>query len=581
MLPCTSVRTPVALYFVALCVRLAFLALFPDPAYPDSYYYSDVARAIATGHGMNVDFVWIFAEVGGRLPIDAHLPIPSNAHWMPLASFVQVPFLALFGGSQFAAGLPFALFGALVAPLTWAIAREAGARPIVAVGAGLLAASPAASAVFFSQPDNFGLYQPLVAGALFLTARALKRRRPWEFALAGLLVGVATLARNDGVLVGATVGLAFLWDRWRAWRAGRASAQVIAGGGRPFVATAGPMIPLWAAVACFGLFVLAVAPWFARQLSVFGSLLPSSQSGRVLYIRDIAEWNSITTPSTLDYLLGQGIGPLLMSRLGGLVAAIEIYSVLVGSVFLVPFLVIGAWLRRRSIDFGPFFVYAFILFAFSAIVSAVHVPGGTFIHSAVALAPHSYVLALEGVVAVVAWIARRRRAWNETSAVKAFVSGAVAFAIATSAVYGLLVVRGWDAVRQQRITVAHELTALGAAPADRVMSIDAGGYRYWTGHGGVVTPDDPIDTIRDVARAYDIRWLVLERREIVRSLAPVLKGGPRPDWIGPAAFTQAALTTDPELAPYPAVAIYPVCFDPSDLRCTAVAGGGRAAMAAP
>ena len=287
MLPCTVVRTPVALYLVALAVRVAFLALFPDPAYPDSSYYADVAHAINAGHGLNVDFVWIFAEVGGRLPADAHLPIPSNAHWMPLASFVQVPFLALFGGSQFAAGLPFALFGALAAPLTWAIAREAGARPVVGVAAGLLAASPAASAVFFSQPDNFGFFQPLVAGALLITARALKRHRPWEFALAGLLVGLATLARNDGVLVGATVGLAFAWDRWRAWRAGRATGRIVAAGGRPFVAATGPTIPVWAAVACFGLFVLVVAPWFARQLSVFGSLLPSSQSGRVLYIRDI------------------------------------------------------------------------------------------------------------------------------------------------------------------------------------------------------------------------------------------------------------------------------------------------------
>ena len=557
---------------MALAVRVAFLALFPDPAYPDSYYYTDVARSITGGHGFTIDFVWIFAEVGGRLPLDAHLPIPSNAHWMPLAALVQVPFLALFGGSQFAAGLPFALVGAIAAPITWAIAREAGARPIVQLGAGLLAASPAASAVFFSQPDNFGLYQPLVAGALLFTARALKRHRPWEFVLAGLLVGLATLARNDGVLVGATVGLAFLWDRSRAWRAARATRRIVAGGGRPFVIPTGTAIPYWAAAACLGLFLLVVAPWFARQLSVFGSLLPSSQSGRVLYIREIAEWNSITTPTTLDYLLGQGIGPLVLSRLGGLVAGIEIYSVLVGSVFLVPFLVIGAWMRRRSVDFGPFFVYALILFAFSSIVSAVHVPGGTFIHSAVALAPHTYVLAVWGVVGLVGWIAGRRRAWDEATASRVFVGGVVALAMASSVVYGLVVIRGWDAVRQQRLTVAGQLDALGASPDDRLMSIDAGGYRYFTGRGGVVSPDDPIETIRDVARAYGIRWLILERREIVRALAPVLKGGPRPDWIGPAAFSRESPTTDTALAGYPAFAIYPICFDPVDLRCSATAG---------
>ena len=93
MLACTAVRTPVALFLLALAVRLGFLALFPDPAYPDSSYYTDVARALVAGHGFNVDFIWIFAEVGGRLPADPHLPIPSNAHWMPLATIVQVPFL--------------------------------------------------------------------------------------------------------------------------------------------------------------------------------------------------------------------------------------------------------------------------------------------------------------------------------------------------------------------------------------------------------------------------------------------------------------------------------------------------------
>ena len=82
------VRTPLALYVVALVVRAAVMVTFPDPAYPDSYYYADVARAISAGHGLNVDFIWIFAEVGNHLPNPAVLPVPSNAHWLPLASFI-------------------------------------------------------------------------------------------------------------------------------------------------------------------------------------------------------------------------------------------------------------------------------------------------------------------------------------------------------------------------------------------------------------------------------------------------------------------------------------------------------------
>src|SRR5262245_38491567 len=42
-----AVRTPILLYALALLVRIGLTALYPDPAYPDSYYYVDVARALA------------------------------------------------------------------------------------------------------------------------------------------------------------------------------------------------------------------------------------------------------------------------------------------------------------------------------------------------------------------------------------------------------------------------------------------------------------------------------------------------------------------------------------------------------
>ncbi len=118
-----------------------------------------------------------------------------------------------------------------------------------------------------------------------------------------------------------------------------------------------------------------MAPWWARQLAVFGSLSPSTASGKVLFIRDIAEWNSITTPATPAHLFEMGLGALAVSRVGGLIAAVMIYTTLVAGFVLAPFMVIGGWARRRSLDFGPFFLYAGLLFAFSAIVSARACPG--------------------------------------------------------------------------------------------------------------------------------------------------------------------------------------------------------------
>jgi 4-amino-4-deoxy-L-arabinose transferase-like glycosyltransferase len=519
------------LYALALAVRLVLIARFPDPAYPDSFYYVDVARSLAAGNGFSVDFIWIFAEVGGRLPAEPVLPIPSNAHWMPLASLVQVPFIWLLGPTAIASALPFALLGALVAPLTWAIARDAGARPLVAVGAGILVAAPALSTPFMAQPDNFSLFQPFVAGALWLCARGL-RGDSRSVVLAGLLTGLATLSRNDGVLVAGVLGLAFLWDRRRAWRSGD---------GRR------PAIPLTAAVGALLLFVASVGPWYARQLAVFGQLSPSTTSGKVLFIRSIEEWNSISTPATLDWLLGQGAGPLVISRALGLVAALGIFAVLVGGLILVPFMVVGAWRHRRSPAFGPYLVYAVVLFLFSGLVSAVHVPGGTFIHSAVALAPHGYILALEGVVGAVGWLAARRRGWNERQAGGILVGGVVGIVVLLAGVYTPAVQDGWAEKRAQREAVAHALDAAGAGADDRLMAIDAAGYRYHTARGGVVLPNDPLPVIEGVARAYDIRWLVLERDDAVPAMADVLFSDLRPEWIGPAAWRDGD-----------AIALYPV-----------------------
>ena len=550
-----------ALYGLAFVVRALLFALHPDAAYPDSYYYVDVARALQAGHGFNIDFIWSFVDVGGRIPANPTLPIPSNAHWMPLASVVQLPTMWLLGPTQLASAIPFLLIGALAAPLTWLIAREIGTGNRVALAAGVAVAIPGAAAIYMAQPDNFSLYQPLGLAAMWLAARGLRGHRG-SFALAGLAVGLATLARNDGILLGATVGLAFVWDRWRAWRSG---------GGRA------PKIPWRYAFACLGLFVVVMAPWYLRQLAVFGSFSPSSTSGRILLIANYEQLNSVTSDTSLGAFLGQGIGPLITSRVLGLVSAIQIYSVLACSVVLVPFVVVGAWSRRRSVDFGPFFLYAGLLFGASALLFAVHVPYGTFLHSAVALVPFTFILGMEGVVIVVTWIARHRRGWEEERAARMFLIAAVGTLVLNAAAFGLLVNKSWNSERDALISAGQAIDAAGGRTSDLVLSADPGGIEYFTGRGGVMTPDDSLDVIHRVATAYGVRWLVLQRSQIVAAMAPVLESKGRPAWIGPQIYAlpyDGPKTGDSVADAAPAMAVYPVCTTTSDTRCLGVARAG-------
>jgi hypothetical protein len=547
------VRTAVALYALALAVRAVLVALYPDPAYPDSYYYVDVARSIAAGNGLNVDFVWIFAEVGNHLPNPAVLPIPSNAHWLPLASFLQAPFVSILGPTAIANALPGVLIGSLAAPLTWLIARDAGARPIVAVAAGVISAVPGAVSAFMVQPENFAILHPLVAATLWLTARGLKGDGR-SFAFAGLLAGLATLARNDGILLAGAIGLVWLADRVRAWRAHR--------GRRAWshVDDREP-ISILAGVAALLLFLVVMGPWWARQLAVFGSISPTSSSGAALWIRQISEWNSITVDPTPAHFFAQGWGPIIASRLQGFIDALGNFAVMIASIVLLPFLIIGAIARRSSKDFGPWFVYTFVAFAGATILYPLHVPGGAFIHTAIGLAPHAAILSIEGVLIFVSWIAGRRRHWEEGAAGSFFVWGIVALVIASAVVFTPAVYAGWNTARVPRQELAAELDRMGVLRTDRLLSIDAAGMKYWTGRPGVVTPDDPIEVIESVAKAYKTDWLVVERNDAARALGPVL-AGTRPPWIGPPVFNVPS--SDGGL---PTLALFPLCLGSDVSAC--------------
>jgi len=245
-------------------------------------------------------------------------------------------------------------------------------------------------------------------------------------------------------------------------------------------------------------------------------------------------------------------------------SAIGNFVVVIGSVILVPFLLIGAIGRLRSHEFVPWFVYTAVVFLTATLLYPLHVPGGAFIHSAIGLLPHAAILSMEGVLIVVSWIASRRRTWDERGASGVFAWAIVLMVIATGAVFGRGTLATWDETRQPRIAMAAELDRLGIPATDRILSIDAAGWKYWTGRPGVVTPDDPIETIQAVATAYGTRWLIVERDDAARALGPVLKGEARPAWIGPPTFTILAGATD-----VPRMALYPVCTTAGDPRCKA------------
>jgi hypothetical protein len=179
---------------------------------------------------------------------------------------------------------------------------------------------------------------------------------------------------------------------------------------------------------------------------------------------------------------------------------------------------------------------------------------GTFIHTAAMLVPHTFVLVTAGIAAAVRWVAARRPAWDVRQATTIFTFGAVAVALVGAAIQSAAAISQWSATRSIERQLAAPLVAI--ATSERVMSADPGAYNYLSGHPGVVTPSDPLPVIEDVMRAYDVRWLVLERSSIVPALSPVLTGALRPSWLS-APVAQVADSG----------ATYAVCFETGDARC--------------
>jgi 4-amino-4-deoxy-L-arabinose transferase-like glycosyltransferase len=529
------------LFAVALAARLIVGALFDGPAYPDSYYYVGVARELAAGNGFRIDYVWNFIDVGGQLPAAPSLPIASNAHWMPLAALVQVPFIWLLGPSSLASALPFWIIGALAAPLAYLIAIDAGLGRSVALTAGLLTAAPAALTPFMAQPDNFGLFMTLGAVALWLAGRAM-RGDARALVVAGLVAGLAMMARNDGLLLAVPLGLGAL-ALLRAGPDGRRTAMLSIAG-------------------CGALFTLVVGPWLLRQLVVFGSLSPSASGGRVLWLTDYGQLWSIGDAPTLADLLASGLGPLLASRLDGLLATGTILAVAPLVVVLVPFALIGAWHHRRDPNFVPFLAYAVTLVAVSALLFTAHVRFGMFMHSLVALLPHAFVLVAIGVGRAVEWLGQWRREWRVVTATRNFRAAAVAIAVMAATIQTASTVGAWQQSEAPRRELASAVA--GIPTGERVMSADPGAYNYLYGLSGVVTPNDPLPVIEEAARAYGVRWLVLERAAIVPALIPVLRGEQRPDWLSPPIASVAGDAADGA----PAAALFAVCLEPADERCT-------------
>ncbi|MCV0404499.1 MAG: hypothetical protein K5924_12465, partial [Chloroflexi bacterium] len=140
---------------LALAARIAAAAVIGWAPYTDPAYYTLVATRIVDGFGFTVPVIWSFLEVGGQLPSDPALPVPSNGHWMPLTSIVAAGSMAVFGSDYRGGQLPMVLLSTALVPMTYAISWRFWSSRRTAVVAALLAVFAGPLLLMYPTIDNF------------------------------------------------------------------------------------------------------------------------------------------------------------------------------------------------------------------------------------------------------------------------------------------------------------------------------------------------------------------------------------------------------------------------------------------
>lgn len=270
-LPKTSLnprREMIAIFIVALVLRLIPVLMSSQLAIglDDMFQYDMLGRSIANGDG----FRW-YAQPDLDL-IQRYVQIDlQGIHYDPrgIQTAFRAPlypaFLALVyllagagPGRFFAARLAQAVLGALLVPLTYALARRLfPEKPAIARRAAWVVAFYPILVVFPLALATENLFFVLMLAFVLTLVLAAQTRQMRYFVLSGALIGLTALTRSVVLPVGA---LAALW----AWFLLRERVKAIA---------------LLVAIA------LIIAPWIARNSMLYGRLTPIELSmGYNLYV---------------------------------------------------------------------------------------------------------------------------------------------------------------------------------------------------------------------------------------------------------------------------------------------------------
>lgn len=469
------------------------------PGYMDAEYYYGNALRLVDGKGWTETILWNY------LDNPAGIPHPAHIYWMPLASFLAVPGMFLLNTRHFyAARLLMIFLAALIAPLTALLSFRLFKSQKYAVLSGFLALFPGFYLVYTTDIETYTPYL-LLGGLVLLIAFGresnLKMR---DVFLLGIVTGLMHLARADGVLWLIGVTALILWM----------GAFNKAGSRNAFYWTAARVLML-----ALGYGVM-MSPWFLRNFILFDNIFPPGTTRALWLTRYNQLFSYPADQLTFQSWAGSGWQSIGQVRLNAILENLKTLLGVQGEVILLPFMLVGIYLMRHK----RWVVFTALMWGVTLLVMSFIFPlagsRGGYFHSGSAVQIFLWILAPPGLDEFVRWGGRARN-WKRAEAWNVFSAGlAVILAVMTISIYWQFVIGPdlnnpvWAAESRQAKQIEQKLLDLQIDKNETIMINNPPGYFTATDRAAIVIPDGSLQTSLEVAKRYQVKYLVLEKAHV-------------------------------------------------------------------